>query len=52
MLESRGLAFRHADDADFEAELSFERRMRDHAAPRAVPDEALAVETADLPQAA
>jgi putative nucleotidyltransferase with HDIG domain len=42
MLESRGLAFRHADDADFEAELSFERRVRDSAAPRA----------ADLPAAA
>ena len=52
MLESRGLAFRHADDADFEAELAFERRMRDHAAPRALPDEEPAVETADLPKAA
>ena len=34
VLESKGLAFRHADDADFEAELSFERRVRDYAAPR------------------
>jgi putative nucleotidyltransferase with HDIG domain len=34
MLESKGVAFRHADDADFEAELSFEARVRDHAAPR------------------
>jgi putative nucleotidyltransferase with HDIG domain len=34
MLESQAVAFRHADDADFEAELSFDRRVRDHAAPR------------------
>lgn len=34
VLESKGVAFRHADDADFEAELSFERRVRDYAAPR------------------
>ena len=34
VLESKGVAFRHADDADFEAELAFERRVRDHAAPR------------------
>ena len=34
MVESQAVAFRHADDADFEAELSFERRVRDHAAPR------------------
>ena len=34
VLESEGVAFRHADDADFEAELSFERRVRDYAAPR------------------
>jgi putative nucleotidyltransferase with HDIG domain len=34
VLESKGLAFRHADDADFEAELSFERRVRDYAARR------------------
>jgi putative nucleotidyltransferase with HDIG domain len=31
VLESKGLAFRHADDADFEAELAFERRVRDYA---------------------
>ncbi|HEV2062843.1 MAG TPA: HD domain-containing phosphohydrolase [Solirubrobacteraceae bacterium] len=38
MLESKAVAFRHADDADFEAELAFETRVRDHAAPRpAVP---------------
>ena len=34
VLHSKGVAFQHADDADFEAELSFERRVRDHAAPR------------------
>ena len=34
MLESKAVAFRHADDADFEAELAFESRVRDHAAPR------------------
>jgi len=28
LLGSRGLRFRHADDADFEAELAFERRVR------------------------
>ncbi|HEV3000375.1 MAG TPA: HD domain-containing phosphohydrolase [Solirubrobacteraceae bacterium] len=37
MLRTRDVAFRHADDADFEAELSFERRVRDHAAPRGIP---------------
>jgi putative nucleotidyltransferase with HDIG domain len=36
VLESKGVAFRHADDADFEAELQFDRRMREHAAPRAL----------------
>ena len=34
MLESKAVAFRHADDADFEAELAFEARVREHAAPR------------------
>jgi putative nucleotidyltransferase with HDIG domain len=34
VLESKGVAFRHADDADFEAELQFDKRMREHAAPR------------------
>ncbi len=37
MLQAQGVAFRHADDADFEAELAFESRVRDHAAPRPVP---------------
>jgi putative nucleotidyltransferase with HDIG domain len=31
LLESKQLAFRHADDADFEAELAFEHRVRDYA---------------------
>jgi putative nucleotidyltransferase with HDIG domain len=31
LLEDRGLRFRHADDADFEAELAFERRVRKYA---------------------
>ncbi len=37
MLQAKGVAFRHADDADFEAELAFESRVRDHAAPRPQP---------------
>ncbi|HEV2814533.1 MAG TPA: HD domain-containing phosphohydrolase [Solirubrobacteraceae bacterium] len=37
MLQAKGVAFRHADDADFEAELAFETRVRDHAAPRSLP---------------
>jgi putative nucleotidyltransferase with HDIG domain len=36
LLESKGVAFRHADDADFEAELGFDRRVAEHAQPRAV----------------
>jgi putative nucleotidyltransferase with HDIG domain len=36
LLESKGLAFRHGDDADFEAELAFERRVREYARPRRV----------------
>jgi putative nucleotidyltransferase with HDIG domain len=34
VLNSKGVAFQHGDDADFEAELAFERRVRDYAAPR------------------
>ena len=34
LLERKGLRFRHADDADFEAELDFERRVREYARPR------------------
>jgi putative nucleotidyltransferase with HDIG domain len=33
LLQDRGLRFRHADDADFEAELAFERRVREYARP-------------------
>ena len=32
--DRKGLRFRHADDADFEAELDFERRVREYARPR------------------
>ena len=35
VLASKGVAFQHADDADFEAEVAFERRVKRHAAPRA-----------------
>ena len=31
LLDAKGLRFRHADDADFEAELDFERRVREYA---------------------
>jgi HD-GYP domain-containing protein (c-di-GMP phosphodiesterase class II) len=31
ILASKDLSFRHGDDADFEAELAFERRVRTHA---------------------
>ncbi len=34
VLHSKGVAFQHGDDADFEAELAFERRVRDYAAAR------------------
>ena len=34
LLEERSVTFRHADDADFERELNFERRVADYAAPR------------------
>ncbi|MBJ7329301.1 MAG: HD-GYP domain-containing protein [Solirubrobacteraceae bacterium] len=33
LVSSGELGFRHGDDADFEAELQFERRVRDYAAP-------------------
>ena len=33
LVERRSIAFRHADDADFEKELSFDRRVRDYAQP-------------------
>jgi putative nucleotidyltransferase with HDIG domain len=35
LVEERGIRFRHADDAEFERELNFESRVREHAAPRA-----------------
>ena len=34
LIERRGVGFRHKDDADFEAELSFERRVADYARPQ------------------
>jgi HD-GYP domain-containing protein (c-di-GMP phosphodiesterase class II) len=34
LLASKDIAFRHADDAEFEAELAFERRVREYARPR------------------
>jgi putative nucleotidyltransferase with HDIG domain len=34
MVESGRVAFRHADEADFERELAFERRVADYARPR------------------
>ena len=35
MIESGRVAFRHADEADFERELAFDRRVADYARPRA-----------------
>jgi putative nucleotidyltransferase with HDIG domain len=35
MIESGRVAFRHTDEADFEKELAFERRVEDYARPRA-----------------
>jgi HD-GYP domain-containing protein (c-di-GMP phosphodiesterase class II) len=34
VLERKGVAFHHADDADFEHELDMERRVREFAEPR------------------
>lgn len=36
MIESGRVGFRHADEADFEQELAFERRVADYARPRAL----------------
>ena len=36
LLSNGSLNFRHTDDADFERELNFERRVRDYAAPQLV----------------
>ena len=35
LLASKHISFRHGDDAEFEAELAFESRVRDYARPRA-----------------
>jgi putative nucleotidyltransferase with HDIG domain len=34
MIETQRVSFRHADSADFELELNFERRVKDYASPR------------------
>ena len=34
MIETNRVAFRHTDEADFERELAFERRVADYAKPR------------------
>jgi len=34
LLSAKDISFRHADDAEFEAELEFERRVREYARPR------------------
>jgi putative nucleotidyltransferase with HDIG domain len=34
MIERHGVAFRHADEADFEKELAFDRRVSDYARPK------------------
>jgi putative nucleotidyltransferase with HDIG domain len=36
MIERYGVAFRHTDEADFELELAFERRVSDYARPKVV----------------
>jgi hypothetical protein len=36
LLGAEDIAFRHADDAEFEAELAFDVRVRDYARPRTV----------------
>jgi putative nucleotidyltransferase with HDIG domain len=42
LIEGARIAFRHNDDADFEAELNFERRVRDYAQPRVATPAAIA----------
>ena len=37
MIERHGVAFRHTDEADFETELAFERRVNDYARPEGRP---------------
>jgi putative nucleotidyltransferase with HDIG domain len=34
LVEKKNIGFKHADEAEFERELNFERRVRDYAAPR------------------
>jgi hypothetical protein len=36
LVERNEVEFRHGDDADFEAELQFERRVREYARPQAI----------------
>jgi putative nucleotidyltransferase with HDIG domain len=36
MIEQYGIAFRHSDEADFERELAFDKRVEDYARPRAL----------------
>jgi putative nucleotidyltransferase with HDIG domain len=36
MIERYGVAFRHTDEADFERELAFDRRVSDYARPKAI----------------
>jgi putative nucleotidyltransferase with HDIG domain len=36
IVEREGIAYKHSSEADFEAELAFERRVHDYARPRAV----------------
>ena len=36
MIERHGVAFRHTDEADFEKELAFDRRVSDYARPKAL----------------
>ena len=37
MIERHGVAFRHTDEADFERELAFERRVSDYAQTETAP---------------
>ena len=36
MIERHGVGFRHTDEADFESELAFDRRVQDYARPKAI----------------
>lgn len=37
LIQRHGIAFRHTDEADFEKELAFDRRVSDYARPKAAP---------------